>query len=73
MAEELTIEDLEDAILTNATEAASMTVDGMSVSAKNTRELIEAHRYLMQQQLNVANPPARSGLRFATMIPPGAG
>jgi len=49
---------------------ATVSVDGSSVTAKNTGELIDADRYLAGQQAVAQN---HLGLRFFKLEPPRAG
>ncbi len=69
--------DLTDAIEAAAAEPAVVTVDGASVTARSLRELIEADRYLKEQQALAAEGATgrRSGwgaTRPARVVPPGS-
>jgi len=50
-------------------EAASTSVEGMSVSQRNIRELIEADKYLEQKEAATAKP-ARMGFRMGVFRAP---
>jgi hypothetical protein len=50
--------------------AASVSVDGMSQSNRSIRELIEADKYLKQQEA-ATEKPARMGFRMGVFRSPG--
>jgi hypothetical protein len=66
MSEESTLETL---IETEAAEAQSQTADGMSVTRRSIKDLIEADKYLKQQEA-ATNKPARMGLRMGVFRAP---
>ncbi|MBT9156524.1 MAG: hypothetical protein DDT37_01510 [Firmicutes bacterium] len=61
---------LENVIQKTATEPASVSVDGSSVTAQRVADQIKADRYLDGQRAVTKN---HFGLRFVKLEPPGAG
>jgi len=65
------IDDLREAIVQNATDGiASVSVDGLTVTAKNVREQIEAETHLASQAASVK---PHFGMRFTRLVSPGGG
>ena len=65
-----TPDEIADAIATAATQPASVSVDGNSVTQRSLREQIEAANY---QASRTAASQNCFGLRFAQIVPPGTG
>ncbi len=63
-------DDLSDQIRDAAAGPQQVTVDGQTVQQRPLDELIEADRYLASK---TAATKTHQGLRFAKIVPPGAG
>lgn len=62
--------EIDDAINTAAITPKAASADGISTTARDLRELIEAAEYLAAQNATAKN---HFGLRFIRLKPPGAG
>jgi hypothetical protein len=65
-----TPDEIAESIATAATQPASASVDGNSVTQRSLREQIEAANYIASRTAAAQN---RFGLRFSQIVPPGTG
>ena len=63
--------ELEEAIIDAAQKPSSATVDGRSATAQPLRDMIDADRYVEGKR--AARKSSGWGIRFAKIVPPGAG
>lgn len=71
MAEEITDDDLEQAILTSATGPARASGDSGSVEQHSLRDQLELLKY--KRELDATSTARRGlGIRFHKLIPPGS-
>ena len=67
------VDDINEALATNVTKPASVTVAGETVTSKSADELIKAANHLAANSADGAGSKPHRGFRFTQLIPPGSG